>query len=165
MSEEVEEEVREAEEVKPDKVKDVTRLFEYIGKRNKFKFSNEIYLVKTFIDAIILILKSDHHQNYLVVTNQDVIRFNAISEQFNSFIKKYITGGNRRVISNEDDLIVIQNLYDWLIKSLKKTVFVMPPPRYQITDHGLVIRTLLTDLEVYASNRIDYLREITKKDK
>lgn len=53
---------------------------------------------------------------------------------------------------------VIQNIFDWLIK-LKKEKLYMPQPRYQICHQGIVIRTLLSDLEVYASNKLEYLHK------
>lgn len=146
----------------------ITSLFDIIEIKNKnqevisvkYKLSKDVYIVKSFIETILLILKSDDYpQNYLVLTAYDVTQLDTIAQQFILKIKKYANGSNRKYIDDVQDRLIIQNLFDWLIKQIHKTVYTMPPPRYTICEHGMVIKTLLEDLDAYATNTEDYLEK------
>lgn len=124
-------------------------IFFYDAKRRKTYLTNNMTVLKTFIEAIIVLVK-EFPQNYFVVENKDIDKYETISQNFFKTINKYHCKTRKPV---PDDIKAKgQNLYDWLIKSFKEAVYMPAPGRYKVNEYGFIIKTMLSDLEGYATN-------------
>lgn len=125
-------------------------------RKRKWFITNNIKVIKNFMETIVVITKY-FPQNYLLFRDDgEIDKFETISQELFKIIGKYLNGKNRKSVP-DDIRAKSQNHYDWFIKSIKDVVYMPPPGRYQINEYGLIIKTMLSDLEGYATNAIqDY---------
>lgn len=125
-------------------------------RKRKWFITNNIKVIKNFMETIVVITKY-FPQNYLLFRDDgEIDKFETISQELFKIIGKYTNGKNRKSVP-DDIRTKSQNHYDWFIKSIKDVVYMPPPGRYQINEYGLIIKTMLSDLEGYATNAIqDY---------